>query len=206
MEKNVAAILAALAASYPSARTELVFRNPFELLVATMLSAQTTDRQVNRHTPVLFSHYPTPSALATADPEEVARDIAGIGLHRTKARHLVAMAKKLLENFGGEVPDTIEDLLSLPGVGRKTAKVVLANAFAQPALAVDTHVFRVARRLGLASGTTPRAVEKELEARIPRDLWIHTHHRLIQHGRRVCRARHPRCNECSLAGYCPARA
>lgn len=197
-------ILTALGAAYPNARTELHFHSPFELLLATMVSAQTTDRQVNKVTPALFSHYPTPEALAAADPEHVAQLIMEVGLHRTKARHLVATAKVLVESFHGKVPQTLAELLTLPGVGRKTAKVVLANAFDQPALAVDTHVFRVARRLGLTSGKTPQQVEKELEATIPADQWISAHHQLIQHGRRVCKAKHPLCEKCSLRDNCPS--
>ena len=197
-------ILATLRKAYPLAKTELLFNSPYELLVATMLSAQTTDRQVNKTTPELFSHYPTPQALATADCEHVAQLIQGVGLHRTKARHLVATAKILTESFQGQVPQTLPELLTLPGVGRKTAKVVLANAFGIPALAVDTHVFRVARRLGLANGKTTEQVEKELESTIASDQWIAAHHRLIQHGRQVCRARQPLCNECCLRDYCPS--
>lgn len=204
MAKNVDKLLELLAQAYPEARTELHFRSPFELLVATILSAQTTDRQVNRVTPLLFQHYPTPHALAAADPEDVAKDIAGVGLNRTKARYLVAAARKLVSDFRGSVPDSLDSLLTLPGVGRKTAKVVLANAFSRPALAVDTHVFRVARRLGLSEGRTPEEVERDLEAKIPSTQWIVTHHRLIQHGRRVCRARNPRCSECPLATQCTA--
>ncbi len=197
-------ILAALGAAYPNAKTELHFGSPYELLIATMLSAQTTDRQVNQVTPVLFSHFPTPEALATADPRYVAELIKGVGLHNTKARHLVATAKILLERFQCQVPQTLAELLTLPGVGRKTAKVVLANAFGKPALAVDTHVFRVSRRLGLAGGNTPEQVEKELEDTIPSHEWIATHHRLIQHGRRVCKARNPLCDQCSLSDKCPS--
>lgn len=202
--KQVNRILTALATTYPDAQTELHFDSPFELLVATILSAQTTDRQVNKVTPALFSHYPTPEALAKADPKHVSQLVMGVGLHRTKARHLVATAKILVESFQGHVPHTLPELLTLPGVGRKTAKVVLANAFGQPALAVDTHVFRVARRLGLSDGNTPLQVEKDLENIIPSDLWINTHHRLIKHGRLVCRARHPLCEQCTLKDDCPS--
>jgi endonuclease-3 len=201
---NVKQILTALGKAYPLAKTELQFNSPYELLVATILSAQTTDRQVNKTTPKLFSYYPTPEALATANCEHVAQLIKGVGLYRTKARYLVATAKILTESFQGQVPHTLAELLTLPGVGRKTAKVVLANAFGIPALAVDTHVFRVTRRLGLASGNTPEQVEKELENSIPPEEWIVTHHRLIRHGRQVCRARRPLCNECCLRSYCPS--
>lgn len=204
MADKVEKLLDLLAKAYPEARTELHFRSPFELLVATILSAQTTDRQVNRVTALLFQRYPTPYALAAADPENVAKDIAGVGLNRTKARYLVATARKLVSDFGGSVPDSLESLLTLPGVGRKTAKVVLANAFSLPALAVDTHVFRVARRLGLSEGRTPEEVEHDLEAKIPATQWIVTHHRLIQHGRRICRAKNPRCSACPLATECTA--
>jgi endonuclease-3 len=193
-----------LGRTYPLAKTELRFGSPFELLIATILSAQTTDKQVNKATPELFCRYPTPRALAAADPDDVALLIKGVGLHRTKARYLVGTAKILTERFQEQVPQTMPELLTLPGVGRKTANVVLANAFNIPTLAVDTHVFRVARRLGLASGNSARQVEKELESAIPPNQWIAAHHRLIQHGRRVCRARQPLCGKCCLKDLCPS--
>ena len=188
----------------PEVKTELKFKSPFELLMATILSAQTTDRQVNNVTPTLFSKYPAPEYLAGENHLTVAKIIKGVGLYHTKARYLVATAEILMDSFDGQVPQTLDELLTLPGVGRKTAKVVLANAFNKPALAVDTHVFRVSRRLGLTEAKTPDRVGQDLEAVIPRGQWIAAHHRLVQHGRRVCQARNPLCHQCCLAIYCPS--
>lgn len=195
-------ILAALAAAYPQAATALEFGNPFELLVATVLSAQCTDRLVNQVTPALFAAYPSAHALARATPAEIEPLIARCGLFRTKARNLAAAARLLVERHGGAVPQTMEELLALPGVGRKTANVVLSCAFAVPGIAVDTHVFRVARRLRLAAGATPAQVEEQLQRRIPRADWGITHHRLIWHGRLVCLARTPACPRCPLLPHC----
>ena len=195
-------ILAALAEAYPDVASGLDFRNAFECLVATVLSAQCTDRLVNRVTPGLFAAYPTAAALAAATAEEVEPHIARCGLYRTKARNLVAAAQLLCARHGGEVPPQMDDLLALPGVGRKTANVVLANAFGVPGIAVDTHVFRVANRLGLAAARTPEAVEDQLRRRVPRPEWAILHHRLIWHGRRVCHARRPACGECPLLALC----
>jgi endonuclease-3 len=195
-------ILTRLADNYPKVKTGLRFNSAYELLLATILSAQTTDRQVNNATPELFSRYPAPKILAGANHLEVATLIKGVGLHRTKASYLIATAKALMDSFEGEVPQTLDELLTLPGVGPKTAKVVLANAFNKPALAVDTHVFRVARRLGLSRGKTPKQVEKELEAVVPREQWIAVHNRLIQHGRAVCHARRPLCYQCCFKNNC----
>jgi endonuclease-3 len=200
--EKVSGILANLACIYPEARTELHFQSPFQLLVATILSAQTTDSQVNKVTPPLFQRYPTPYDLAQADPEEVESLISSVGLYRVKARYLVGASRTLVQEYGGEVPERFEDLITLPGVGRKTAKVVLANAFAVPGMPVDTHVFRVARRLGLSQGTNPKRVEQDLEQIIPRELLVDTHHRLIVHGRSVCRAKNPLCHDCTLSPYC----
>ena len=192
-----------LAATYPEARTALDFRNPFELLVATVLSAQCTDRLVNQVTPALFAAYPDAAALAAVEPADVEPLIGRCGLFHTKARHLVAAARAIVERHGGEVPATMAELLGLPGVGRKTANCVLANAFAVPGIAVDTHVFRVANRLGLAAGRTPEQVEAQLQRRCPRARWADLHHQLIWHGRLVCHARNPRCAECPLREVCP---
>lgn len=204
--ERVRAVLDLLAKNYPDARSALEFATPFQLLIAAMLSAQTTDRQVNGITRRLFSRYRTPADLAELSPEELAEEIKGCGLYRTKSKNIVATCRLLCRYYGGEVPRRLEDLLKLPGVGRKTALVVLNNAFGLPALAVDTHVFRVARRLGLASGTTPRRVEDELCRLIPEHLWGRAHHWLVHHGRRFCRARAPRCHACPLAPYCPTAA
>lgn len=199
----VGRILATLAATYPDAATALHFRNAFELLVATILSAQCTDTRVNATTPGLFLRYPTPEALAEASLEDVERLISGCGLFHTKAANMRATAVLLVERHGGQVPSSFEALTALPGVGRKTANVVLSNAFGIPAIAVDTHVFRVANRLGLCRATTPERAEEQLRKRIPRRLWSAAHHWLIWHGRRVCTARKPHCPECPLLPHCP---
>lgn len=202
----VARILRALAAAHPDARCGLRHRNAYELLVACVLSAQCSDATVNRVTPDLFARFPAPEAMAAAAPEEVEPYIARCGLHRTKARHLVAACRALVQEHGGAVPRDREALERLPGVGRKTAGVVLATAFGEPALPVDTHVFRVANRLGLVRARSPEEAEAQLMARIPRRLWISAHHWLIHHGRRYCHARRPRCGVCPLAGLCAAHA
>ena len=200
---RITRILDTLRRIHPTARTELDYRTPFELLCAVMLSAQTTDKRVNLVTPGLFSRYPDAHALARANPEEVLALVRSVNYAPTKARHLVEMASRLIASHDGQVPSTMEELVSLPGVGRKTANVVLSIAFDVPAIAVDTHVFRLARRLGLSKGTTPAAVEQDLMALIPRDEWSVAHHWLILHGRYTCTAQRPRCSECELAPDCP---
>ena len=195
-------ILAALAAQYPDVESGLDFSNPFECLVATVLSAQCTDRLVNQVTPGLFRAFPDAAALADAAPETVEPHISRCGLFHTKAKNLVAAARRICAEHGGQVPASMDALLELPGVGRKTANVVLANAFGVPGIAVDTHVFRVANRLGLADGRTPEAVEAQLRRRAPRRDWAVLHHRLIWHGRRVCHARGPACGTCPLLSLC----
>jgi endonuclease-3 len=189
---------------YPDARTELRFQTPFQLLIATLLSAQATDVSVNAATPALFSAYPDAFALAAATPEEVEPYIRTIGLYRTKARNAVATARALVERHGGEVPATMADLVALPGVGRKTANVVLANAFGQHTIAVDTHVGRLARRLGFSTNTVPDKVEADLQRLFPPDQWVFLHHALILHGRRICTARRPACEACPLCPHCPS--
>jgi endonuclease III len=189
----------------PIAESELHFGSPYQLLVATMLSAQCTDRRVNMTTPALFSAYPTPQALAEASFEDVLELIRSISYPNSKARHLVGMAGKLVSDFGGEVPSDIDALMSLPGVGRKTANVVASITWKEPVIAVDTHVFRVSRRLGLSRGTTPRAVELDLEKHIPEDLRPIAHHWLILHGRYICTAQKPKCAGCPLAQWCKER-
>jgi endonuclease-3 len=198
-------ILRRLEEAYPQARTELRHQNPFELLVATVLSAQATDRSVNQATPALFERFPTPAALAAAAPEEVEPYIRRIGLYRTKARNLVALAQRLVSEHCGEVPRDKEALLKLPGVGWKTATVVLGAAFGVPGIAVDTHLTRLARRLCLSSAKTPEKIGAELEELFPREKWVFVHHALILHGRYVCTARKPRCDKCVLAVECPNR-
>ena len=188
----------------PIAESELHFASPYQLLVATILSAQCTDKRVNLTTPALFSAYPTPQALAEASFDDVLELIRSISYPNSKARHLIGMAQKLVADFGGEVPSDIDALMSLPGVGRKTANVVASITWRQPVIAVDTHVFRVSRRLGLSRGTTPRAVELDLEKHIPEDLRPIAHHWLILHGRYVCTAQKPKCDACPLAAWCPS--
>ncbi|MFY9514699.1 MAG: endonuclease III [Dysgonamonadaceae bacterium] len=190
-------------ANAQSAATELHYDNPFQLLIAVMLSAQCTDKRVNTITPPLFEAYPTPEALAAASPDEVYEFIKSCSYPNNKAKNLVKMAQKLVTDFGGEVPADIDSLLTIPGVGRKTANVMLAVAFDVPAMPVDTHVFRVSNRLGLTDNAkTPLEVEKELVKHIPKELLSKAHHWLILHGRYVCTARNPKCEECGLREYC----
>ena len=197
-------ILEELRNVYPDARTELEHGTAFELLIATILSAQATDVSVNAATPALFAAYPDATALAKATPDEVIPYIKTIGLFRNKGKNIVAAAQKLVENFQAEVPNDFDAILTLPGVGRKTANVVLSNAFGRPAIAVDTHVGRLARRLKLSKHDNPDKVEKDLEAVLPKDNWIFAHHALILHGRRVCAARKPDCAACTLVPLCPS--
>ncbi|MBP7148475.1 MAG: endonuclease III [Acidobacteria bacterium] len=197
-------IVRALRKAYPDADCELEHVDPFQLLVATILSAQTTDKAVNQVTPALFRRYPTPAALAAAEPAEVEPLIASIGLFRNKARSVVGAARALVERFGGVVPRDREGLESLPGVGRKTANVVLSTAFRVPALAVDTHVTRLAQRLRLSDDPRPEKIEADICAAVPPADWGFTSHALIWHGRRVCSARAPRCAACVLARLCPS--
>lgn len=198
-------ILQALKEAYPEARTELRYENPFQLLVATVLSAQATDKSVNEATPALFARFPDAFALAQAKPEEVEPYIRRIGLYKTKARNLVALAKKLVAEYGGEVSKDKEALMALPGVGWKTATVVLGAAFGVPGIAVDTHVARVSRRLCLSEARARERIGAELEALFPKEEWVYVHHALVLHGRYVCTARKPRCGACVLASYCPSR-
>ena len=195
-------ILRALETAYPTAETALQHRNPFQLLIATILSAQCTDARVNAVTPALFRDHPGPASYLNLEQSELEDYIRTCGLYRGKARNILAAARRLVDEFGGEVPATREELLRLPGVGRKTANVVLANAFGADAIAVDTHVFRVSRRLGLAAGSTPREVEQELMEILPRRSWSVAHHRLILHGRKICKAPRPLCRECPLTRWC----
>lgn len=199
---DTATILEKLETLYPDATTELNHGNPFELLIATILSAQATDKKVNEITRDLFKKYPRPEDYLSLAPEELEQEIKTIGLYRNKARNILATCRILVEKYGGRVPADRDALESLPGVGRKTANVVLANAFDVPAIAVDTHVFRVANRLGLARADNPLETEKQLMRRIPKDKWSQAHHWLIWHGRRICQARSPRCEVCPLAPEC----
>lgn len=187
---------------YPRIRTALDFENPWQLLVSTVLSAQTTDDAVNRATPVLFARYPTPQALAAADQTEVEEIVFSTGFYRQKAAAVIDLARDLVHRFGGVVPDTLEELVTLKGVGRKTASVVLAEAWGKPAIAVDTHVRRVAGRLGLTTNTDPVKIEQDLKALFPRADWSGLSMRVIQFGRDTCDARKPRCGECEMISLC----
>jgi endonuclease-3 len=198
----VRAILDTLAESYPEARTALRHDSPFQLLVATILSAQCTDVRVNEVTPDLFRDHPDVDSFLGMRRRDLEKAIRTCGLYRGKAKNILAAARMIADEYGGEVPRTREELMRLPGVGRKTANVVLSSAFGGEAIAVDTHVFRVSRRLGLARGHTPRAVEEELMAVVPSAEWAATHHRLILHGRRICKAQRPLCEICPLRRWC----
>ena len=190
----------------PSAESELHYRNPYELLVAVILSAQCTDKRVNMVTPALLERYPTPQLLAEAEPEEVFAYIKSISYPNSKAGYLVGMARMLVEDFGGEVPGEVELLQRLPGVGRKTANVIAAVVFNKSVMPVDTHVFRVAARIGLATGAkTPLQTEQQLTKGFPAELLPRAHHWLILHGRYVCAAKKPKCDSCGIAALCKAR-
>lgn len=195
-------LLSLLAREYPEAASELVFNNDYQLVVSVVLSAQCTDKKVNEVTAVLFKKYPSFQTLASADLEDIERIIRPVNYYRTKARHIRELAESVVITWGGELPETMSDLVTLPGVGRKTANVVVSERGTEPGLAVDTHVFRVSRRLGIASGTTPAEVEDELKGAFAQEHWRPLHHGLILHGRRVCPARSPKCHECVLASIC----
>lgn len=201
-QKNVLEILEILDELYPEAGCALDHRNPFELLISVVLSAQTTDKSVNKVTPALFEKYPDAKALADADPADVAEYIRSIGMYKTKSKNIVNLSKKLVTVFNAEVPDNFDDLISLPGVGRKTANVVLAESFGHQRIAVDTHVFRVSNRIGLANEKDVLKTEEALMKAIPEEYWSHAHHLLIFHGRNLCNARKPQCEECKVAPYC----
>lgn len=193
-----------LAGQYPYAHAELDFRNPFELVVATVLSAQTTDLLVNQITPLLFARYPDARSMAEADPAELEAIIKPTGFFRAKARNLMALGTKLVDDYDGEVPGRLEDLVTLPGVGRKTANVVLGNAFGVPGITVDTHFGRLARRFGWTDSEDPVRIEADVaELFEPRD-WTMLSHRVVFHGRRVCHARKPACGACAVANWCPS--
>lgn len=200
--KRINEVLALLGQAYPDARCVLNYKTPFQLLVATMLSAQTTDKTVNRVTESLFTEYPGIEDFLQLRQEELELKIREIGLYRNKAKNILAMCTVLMTQHDGEVPQTMEQLLSLPGVGRKTANVVLSNAFNVPAIAVDTHVFRVSNRIGLAAAENVLDTELQLLDGIPRDLWSSAHHWLIWHGRKICDAKKPKCGLCMITQYC----
>ncbi len=196
--QRAAQVLEALKGLYPEAKPELNFANPFETLIATILSAQCTDRRVNLVTARLFPQYPDAFAMAKLTPEELEPMIRECGLYRNKAKNIVAACRALVEQYGGAVPNTREELMKLPGVGQKTAGVVLLAAFGDDQIPVDTHVYRVARRIGLADGNTPEKVEAQLRALLDREIWSLGHHLIIWHGRRCCHARKPECARCPL--------
>ena len=198
-------ILRILEKTYKGMKTALNYTTPFELLVAVILSAQCTDERVNVITARLFPKYNSPKKMGRLTQEQMEKLIHDCGLYHAKAKNLLLTCHRLEEVYGGQVPETMEDLVTLPGAGRKTANVVMSVAFGMPAIAVDTHVFRVARRLGLAKGEDPLAVEKELQKAIPKEKWSEAHHWLIWHGRKICKARKPLCSNCPLVDLCPSR-
>jgi endonuclease-3 len=200
---KVGKILEILAKTYPQARCELTFSTPLELLVATILSAQCTDARVNQVTPHLFKKYRSAKAYAEADPETFEQEIRTTGFFRSKAKNIIACCQKLARDFGGQVPRTMEELVTLPGVGRKTANILLFNAYGIPGFAVDTHVTRVTSRLGLVGTEDPDTIEEAICRVLPREMWGQATHLFIFHGRRTCDAKQPRCPECTLRSLCP---
>lgn len=190
--------------SFPEAETELHYRNPYELLVAVVLSAQCTDKRINQVTPALFKRFPSPKFLAESNVDEIFSYIRSVSYPNNKAKHLLGLGQKLMDNFQGEVPESLDDLQTLPGVGRKTANVIASVIYHQPAMAVDTHVYRVSRRLGLVPQTanTPLKVEQILVKHLPNDVIARAHHWLILHGRYICLARKPQCSSCQISSFC----
>ena len=201
-KEEIDIVLEILLELYPDAEAELDHNNPFELLIATILSAQCTDIRVNKVTKVLFDKVKTPKEFLALSITELGEIIHSCGFYNTKSKNILGTCLLLEEKFNGKVPDNLEDLMSLPGVGRKTANVVISNAFGVPAIAVDTHVFRVSNRIGLANSKNVEDTEVELMKRINRELWTKAHHMLIFHGRRVCKARSPMCEICPISPYC----
>lgn len=203
LRRRAGHVVRALAKLYPDARCSLDYQTPLQLLIATILSAQCTDERVNRVTPALFARFRTARDFASADSTELEKYIQTTGFFRNKARNIIGCCRKLVDDFGGRLPSSIEELVTLPGVGRKTANVLLGNAFATPGITVDTHVGRLSRRLGLTTETDPVKVERDLMTLLPASEWTNFSHRMIYHGRQVCQARKPACNLCSLATFCP---
>ncbi|RBP41596.1 endonuclease III [Garciella nitratireducens] len=201
-KKEIEEVLKILEETYPKAKTALNYTTPFELLIATILSAQCTDQQVNKVTQKLFLYYHTPRDFAFLEIEELEKMIKSCGFYRNKSKNIIETSKILLEKYNGKVPDKREKLEKLPGVGRKTASVVLSNAFGQDAIAVDTHVFRVSNRIGLAQAKDVDKTEKQLMKNIPKEKWSCAHHWLIYHGRNICKARHPLCQNCTIQHLC----
>ncbi len=206
LKKRTAEIIKRLKKAYPDAHCALVHSNPFELMIATILSAQCTDERVNIVTADLFRKYRSPQDLANADLRELENDIHSTGFFRNKAKNIKAASRRIIDVYGGQVPQTMEDLLTLGGVARKTANVVMGNAFGiASGIVVDTHVSRLSQRLGLTMQTTPEKIEKDLTGLVPKKDWVMFSHWLIFHGRRICNARKPKCDQCCLADQCPGR-
>lgn len=199
---NVQKILNGLEALYPDAKPALLYKTPYELLVAVILSAQCTDERVNKVTAVLFKEHDTPEKMLELSQEELEKYIFSCGFYHNKAAHILAASRDIIDKFSGEVPSTLDELKTLAGVGQKTANVVYSVAFGGDAIAVDTHVFRVSNRLGIAEGKTPAKVEEGLRAAIPKELWSKSHHYLIWHGRKVCHSQRPDCVNCTLKEFC----
>jgi len=204
-QQRIREIIKILRKEYPRVRTALNYRTPFELLVATILAAQCTDERVNKVTPALFQKYPTIESLARARQEELENDIRSTGFFRNKARNIIALSKKLVEDYQGKVPDSMEELIKLPGVARKTANIVLSSAFRKAqGIAVDTHVRRLSERLGLSCQNDPDKIERDLMAIVPRADWLDFNYLLVDHGRKVCQARKPLCPQCVIQHLCPS--
>ncbi|MGB8953071.1 MAG: endonuclease III [Candidatus Aminicenantales bacterium] len=204
-QDRIGEIIRILERDYPVSRTALEFETPLQILVSTILSAQCTDERVNQITPALFKKYRTAADFARADPAELEQEIRSTGFFRNKARNIIGAAKKIVSDFGGEIPDTMEELLTLPGVARKTANIVLSSGFGKAeGIAVDTHVKRLAGRLGLSRESPPEKIEQDLMALVPRARWLDFNYMVVNHGRNICQARKPRCPECALKSLCPS--
>jgi endonuclease-3 len=201
-KKEIDIVIDLLLGLYPDAKAELNFTNPFELLIATILSAQCTDVRVNKTTDSLFKELKTPEDYIELGQEELGKRIYSCGFYKNKSKNIIEACKIIIDKYNGKVPDTIEELMKLPGVGRKTANVVASNAFGVPAIAVDTHVFRVSNRIGLADSKNVLDTEKDLMDNIDKNMWTKAHHLIIFHGRRICKARNPLCEECPIRPYC----
>lgn len=203
MEKdNIKKVLDILSETYEGAKCGLEYKSPYELLVSTILSAQCTDERVNIVTKELYKAYNTPEKMVILNESELGDKIKSCGLYKNKSKNILAASRDILTKFHGKVPNTMEELVSLPGVGRKTANVVLSNAFGVPAIAVDTHVFRVSNRIGITEGKNVDQVEKQLRENIPKEMWSDVHHYIIWHGRKICKARKLECEKCPIAPYC----
>lgn len=202
MEKNVEKVIEYFKEKYPDPKTALNYDNPFQLLIATIMSAQTTDTQVNKVTKKLFSKYKSAEDFANLDEKELQKEIKSIGLYKNKSKYIIESSKIIVNDYGGEIPQKRKELVKLPGVGRKTANVVLANAFGHETIAVDTHVFRVANRIGLVDTDNRDQVEKDLMEVVSKSYWTKFHHWLIFHGREICKARNPLCDKCKISSNC----